>query len=57
MFGLGHWELLIILVVVLIIFDAGKLPEIGAGLGKSIRNYKKGVTEVETEEPEKIEAN
>jgi sec-independent protein translocase protein TatA len=34
MLGLGHWELLIILVVVMIIFGAGKLPEIGAGLGK-----------------------
>jgi sec-independent protein translocase protein TatA len=59
MFGLGHWELLIILVLVMIIFGAGKLPEIGAGLGKSIRNFKKGVAEVETEikeEPEKIEA-
>ena len=59
MFGFGHWELLIILVLVMIIFGAGKLPEIGAGLGKSIRNFKKGVAEVETEikeEPEKIEA-
>ena len=59
MFGMGHWELLIILVLVMIIFGAGKLPEIGAGLGKSIRNFKKGVAEVETEikeEPEKIEA-
>jgi sec-independent protein translocase protein TatA len=34
MFGFGHWELLIILVIALIIFGAGKLPEIGAGLGK-----------------------
>ena len=59
MFGLGHWELLIILAIVLIIFGAGKLPQIGAGIGQGIRNFKKGVTEVETEiqeEPEKIEA-
>jgi len=56
MFGLGHWELLIILIVVMIIFGAGKLPEIGAGLGKSIRNFKRGVAEVEKEEPEKIDA-
>jgi len=48
MFGLGHWELLIILVIVLIIFGAGKLPEIGAGLGKSIRNFKKGVSDAKT---------
>jgi sec-independent protein translocase protein TatA len=59
MFGFGHWELLIILILVMIIFGAGKLPEIGAGLGKSIRNFKKGVNDVEAdikEEPEKIEA-
>ena len=36
MFGLGHWELLLLLVICLIIFGAGKLPKIGAGLGKSI---------------------
>ena len=59
MFGLGHWELLIILALVLIIFGAGKLPQIGAGIGQGIRNFKKGVAEVETEikeEPEKIKA-
>ena len=56
MFGFGHWELLIILVIALIIFGAGKLPEIGSGIGNAIRNFKKGVAEVETEEPEKIEA-
>jgi sec-independent protein translocase protein TatA len=43
MFGFGHWEILIILVLVLIIFGAGKLPEIGAGLGKSIRNAKTAI--------------
>jgi sec-independent protein translocase protein TatA len=59
MFGFGHWELLIILVIALIIFGAGKLPEIGSGIGNAIRNFKKGVNEVETEikkEPQKIEA-
>jgi sec-independent protein translocase protein TatA len=59
MFGLGHWELLIILAIVMIIFGAGKLPQIGAGIGQGIRNFKKGVAEVEKEikeEPEKIEA-
>jgi sec-independent protein translocase protein TatA len=59
MFGFGHWEILIILVIALIIFGAGKLPEIGSGLGNAIRSFKKGVAEVESEikeEPEKIEA-
>jgi len=58
MFGLGHWELLIILVIALIIFGAGKLPEIGSGLGKAIRNFKQGASEIETQikqEPKKIE--
>lgn len=41
MFGLGTSELLIILVIVVIIFGVGKLPEIGSGLGKAIRNFKK----------------
>ena len=59
MFGFGHWEILIILVLGMIIFGAGKLPQIGAGIGKGIRNFKKGVADVEAdikEEPEKIEA-
>jgi len=43
MFGLGVGELLIILVIVLIIFGAGKLPEIGEGLGKGIRNFRTAV--------------
>jgi sec-independent protein translocase protein TatA len=41
MFGIGMPELLIILVIILIIFGAGKLPEIGAGIGQGIRNFKK----------------
>ncbi len=40
MFGIGMPELIIILVIILIIFGAGKLPEIGAGMGKAIRNFK-----------------
>ena len=44
MFGIGLPELTIILVIVLIVFGAGKLPAIGAGLGKSIRKFKSEVT-------------
>ncbi len=40
MFGLGMGELLVILVIVLLVFGAGKLPQIGDALGKSIRNFK-----------------
>jgi sec-independent protein translocase protein TatA len=43
--GLGMPELLVILVIVLIIFGANKLPQIGEGLGKGIRNFKKSIKE------------
>ena len=52
MFGIGIPELLIILVIILIIFGAGKLPEIGAGIGKGIKNFKKATTEVEEKDKE-----
>jgi len=50
MFGIGMPELIIILLIVLIIFGAGKLPEIGTGLGRAIRGFKKGMSESETDE-------
>jgi sec-independent protein translocase protein TatA len=40
MFGIGMPELIIILIIILIIFGAGKLPEIGSGIGKGIRNFR-----------------
>ena len=46
-FGLGVWELLVILVVVLLIFGAKRLPEMGRSLGKGMREFKEGVTGVE----------
>lgn len=55
MFGIGMPELLIILVIILIIFGAGKLPEIGAGMGKAIRNFKSATNDIDKKEPEKIE--
>lgn len=45
MFGLGAWELLIILGIVVLLFGARRLPEIGSGVGKAIKNFKAGVSE------------
>jgi sec-independent protein translocase protein TatA len=55
MFGIGMTELIVILVIILIIFGAGKLPEIGAGMGKAISNFKKATSEADKKEPDKIE--
>jgi sec-independent protein translocase protein TatA len=45
MFGLGATELIIILVIVVILFGATRLPEIGRGIGEAIKNFKKSTSE------------
>lgn len=50
MFGLGMQELIIILIIVLVLFGATRLPEIGRGIGQAIRNFKKA-----TSEPDEID--
>ncbi|SHN57446.1 twin-arginine translocase TatA/TatE family subunit [Desulfovibrio litoralis] len=45
MFGIGMQELLIVLIIGLVLFGSSKLPEIGAGLGKAIRNFKRASSE------------
>lgn len=50
MFGLGYQELLIILVIVLVLFGANRLPELARSLGSSVKEFKKGVQEAKAEE-------
>lgn len=58
MFGLGTSELVLILIIVVIIFGVGKLPQIGEGLGKAVKGLKKGISEddvLETKRKDKEE--
>lgn len=49
MFGLGMPELIVILLILLVIFGASRLPEIGAGIGKGIKNFRKSFKDTEKE--------
>ncbi len=53
MFGLGTQELVVILAIVFLIFGAKRLPEIGSGVGKAIKNFKGGVKSIEEGTSEK----
>ncbi len=59
MFGIGMQELLVILVLVLVIFGAKRLPEIGGGLGRAIRNFRQAASEPDEIDitPKKDQAN
>ena len=45
MFGLAMPELIVILIIVLVIFGANRLPQLGEGLGKAIKGFKKGISD------------
>lgn len=47
MFGLGSQEIIIILLIAVVLFGAGKLPQIGEGMGKAIKNFKKAAKDAE----------
>ena len=53
MFGLGYQELLLILVIVLILFGAQRLPDLAKSLGSSVKEFKKGINEISKDEAPK----
>ncbi len=53
MFGLGMPELIVILIIVLVIFGANRLPQLGEGLGKAIKGFKKGISDSNEESAKK----
>jgi sec-independent protein translocase protein TatA len=50
MFGLGYQELLIILLIVLILFGATRLPDLARSLGSSVKEFKKGIADTKAED-------
>jgi len=55
MFGIGPWELAVILFIVLLIFGAGKLPQLGSSLGKGIKNFRSSLKGEESAPPASAE--
>lgn len=51
-FGIGHQEIIIILVIVVLLFGATKIPQLGSSIGQGIKNFKRGMREVKEEEEE-----
>lgn len=52
MFGLGFWELLVILVIILLLFGAKRLPELARALGRAVREFKRGASDLSDEDKE-----
>ena len=51
-FRVGPWEIALVLVIILIVFGVGKLPQIGGAIGKGLRSFKKGQRGEDEEEEE-----
>jgi len=52
LFGFGHTEIIIIVVLLIVIFGAKRIPELGSSIGQGIRNFKKGMRQAQKEEEE-----
>ncbi len=52
--GFGIWEIVLILVIILIVFGVGKLPQVGSAIGKGLRAFKRGQAGEEGEEEEEV---
>ncbi|MCZ6636149.1 MAG: twin-arginine translocase TatA/TatE family subunit [bacterium] len=57
MFGMGPWEILVILLIALLLFGAKRIPEIAQGLGKGITEFKRAVRDVQGEIENSVEAS
>jgi sec-independent protein translocase protein TatA len=57
MFGLGMMELLVIFAIVLVIFGASRLPQLGEGLGKAIKGFKTGISDSTNEDADKKDSS
>jgi sec-independent protein translocase protein TatA len=53
----GGWELIVILLIFVLLFGAKKLPELGSSVGKSIKNFKRGIDEGQEEAGEEAETS
>lgn len=53
----GIWELLLVLLIVLLVFGATRLPQIGESLGKAIRNFRKGLSSGDDKKEEQLNAS
>ncbi len=54
--GLGHWEILLIVLVVMLLFGGKKFPELAKGLGKGLKEFKKSVKDTDEEEPPQVKS-
>jgi sec-independent protein translocase protein TatA len=54
-FRMGPWEIGLIVVIILIVFGVGKLPQVGSAIGKGIRSFKKAQSGEDEEEAEEVE--